>query len=145
MWTRDGRRIAFSNSGELAEVVADGSAPPAILWSRGDRTPRYPSSWSPDGRELLFELDGPAGLDIYVLSRGGEPRSLLAGSFNEQNAEFSPDGRFVAYASDESGRMEVYVASYPGFEDRTVISTEGARIHAGRRPVVSCSTARETP
>jgi Tol biopolymer transport system component len=125
VWTRDGRRIAFSNSGELAEVPADGSGPPAILWSRRDGIPRYPSSWSPDGRELLLEMDGPAGLDVLVLSRGGEARSVLAGSFNEQNAEFSPGGRFVAYVSDESGRMEVYVASYPGFEDRTVISTDG--------------------
>jgi len=125
VWARDGRRIAFSNNGELAEVPADGSAPPAILWSRSDGIPRYPCSWSPDGRELIFEVDGPAGVDLSVLPRGGEPRVLLSEPFNEQHAELSPDGRFVAYSSDESGRTGIYVASYPGFGGRTAISTDG--------------------
>ena len=125
IWTRDGRSLTFSYGGELGEVPADGSAPPAVLWARRDPNQRYPCSWSLDGRELLFEVDGPAGIDLGVLPRGGEPRSLLAESFTEQHATLSPDGRLVAYASDESGRMEIYVASYPGFEGRTTISTDG--------------------
>jgi hypothetical protein len=125
VWTPDGRLITFTTAGGIAEVPPDGSAGPRVLLARPDGNPRYPMSWSPDGRELVFGAEGMTGTDLSVLSRGGEARNLLAGPYNEQDAGISPDGRFVAYVSDESGRPEVYVASYPGFGDRAGISTDG--------------------
>ena len=124
VWTPDGRFVTFTTAGGIAEVPADGSATPHVLLARPDGNPRYPMSWSPDGRELLFEVEEATGTDLSVLRRGGEARTLLAEPYNETNGAISPDGRFVAYVSDESGRTEVYVASYPGFGDRTGISAD---------------------
>ena len=93
-------------------------------WQFGD-DPRYPTSWSHDDRELLFEQEGATGLDVAVLGANGEKRPLLAGPYNERNAEHSPDGRFLAFVSDESGRSEVYVARYPSLEGRSAVSLEG--------------------
>ena len=125
VWTPDGRLITFTTAGGIAEVPPDGSAAPRVLLAFPDGNPRYPTAWSPDGRELLFDVDGATGSDLSVLSRGGEARTLLAEPYNERNGAISPDGRFVAYVSDESRRAEVYVASYPGLGDRAGISTDG--------------------
>ena len=38
---------------------------------------------------------------------------------------FSSDGRFVAYQSSETGRPEVYVESFPGSEERVMVSKDG--------------------
>jgi eukaryotic-like serine/threonine-protein kinase len=125
VWTPDGRLITFRTAGGIAEVPPDGSAAPRVLLAGPDGNPRYPTAWSPDGRELLFDVDGATGNDLSVLSRGGEARTQLAEPYNEPNGAISPDGRFVAYVTDESGRAEVYVASYPGFGDRAGISADG--------------------
>ncbi len=125
VWTPDGRLITFATAGGIAEVPPDGSAAPRVLLAGPDGNPRYPTAWSPDGRELLFDVDGATGNDLSVLSRGGEARTQLAEPYNEQNGAISPDGRFVAYVTDESGRAEVYVASYPGFGGRVGISADG--------------------
>jgi dipeptidyl aminopeptidase/acylaminoacyl peptidase len=92
---------------------------------RAGDDPRYPTSWSPDDRELLFDQEVATGTDVAVLGSDGRKRPLLAGPYNEQNAELSPDGRFVAFVSDESGRAEVYLASYPGLEGRSAVSADG--------------------
>jgi hypothetical protein len=100
-----------------------------VLVERGAAAPYYPTSWSPDGRELLFEVDDVVSSDVAVIApHAGEARLLLSGPFNERDAQFSPDGRYVAYRSDESGRAEVYVASYPSLEGRTAISTDGGTV-----------------
>jgi Tol biopolymer transport system component len=86
----------------------------------------YPTSWSPDGRTVLFTDDNPTtGMDLWALPLGGVPRKLLASRFNEQWARFSKDGRFITYASDESGTEEIYVADYPDMANRVVVSTGG--------------------
>jgi serine/threonine-protein kinase len=129
LWTRDGRNITFTSGGIIHEVPADGSGPPRVLVERGAAAPYYPTSWSPDGRELLFEVDDVVSSDVAVIApHAGEARLLLSGPFNERDAQFSPDGRYVAYRSDESGRAEVYVASYPSLEGRTAISTDGGTV-----------------
>ncbi len=61
VWTPDGRLITFTTAGGIAEVPPDGSAAPRVLLARPDGNPRYPMAWSPDGRELLFDVDGATG------------------------------------------------------------------------------------
>ena len=82
-----------------------------------DNLDKYPVSWSPDGRFILYDSIGSAtGLDLWVLPLSGDrkPVPFLTTKFNEAAGQFSPDGRWVAYQSDESGKNEVYVAPFPG-------------------------------
>jgi Tol biopolymer transport system component len=84
-----------------------------------------PSSWSADGRFILFQTQSP-NADILMLSISDLKVTPFATSrFGETAAKFSPDGGLVAYVSDETGRAEVYVAPVSGAAGRVAVSTEG--------------------
>ncbi|MGD8500557.1 MAG: protein kinase [Phycisphaerales bacterium] len=86
------------------------------------------TSWSPDGKVLLFnEINPETGRDIWCYSfEDQESEPLLNTPYLESEAVFSPDGSWIAYESDrEEGRAEVYVASYPEPVVNKKISTDG--------------------
>lgn len=91
---------------------------------------KYVTSWSADGRFILYHIGNAAsqtGNDLWVLPTFGDrkPRPLLQTPFNETQGQFSPDGRWVAYLSNESGRGEVYVVPFPEAGGKWQISTAG--------------------
>jgi Tol biopolymer transport system component len=123
-WTPDGGRVAFAwlhrGVWHLARQPADATAAPEVLASDDG----YPSSWSPDGRQLALAKDG----DIWIAAVDGGKVALapLATTPDgEQWPEFSPDGRWLALGSNTSGRDEVYVQPYPGPGARQLVSLEG--------------------
>ncbi len=100
-----------------------------LLYRDGLRN--IPTSWSPDGKFILFGIFGGDG-DISALpltpERAGaalKPIPFLRTPFKKGFAQFSPDGRWVAYDSDESKRREIYVAQFPGAGGRRRISIAG--------------------
>jgi eukaryotic-like serine/threonine-protein kinase len=134
VWSPDGRNVAFSsNRGGTAKLYlkpADGSADERLLTDH----PGSPTSWSPDGRFLLFTSPSPStGLDIWALPDPGRPAAesrpypVLATSSAEQAAQVSPDGRWLAYQSDEQSAADVFVRPF---------SPEG-RVLGGARYLVS--------
>jgi Tol biopolymer transport system component len=134
IWSPDGSRIAFGATRKDAfedlyvQSSAAGAEESLLLTSGEDKTP---TSWSQDGRFVLFETSTPHGIDLDVLSLEGSPKAapFVHTQFDETRAVFSPDGRQVAYVSNESGREEVYVTSFPGHTGRRQVSTAG-----GSRP-----------
>ncbi len=89
---------------------------------------KYPESWSPDGRFVLYtEVDPASRANLWVLPRTGDakPFPFLATSAAESGARFSPDGRFLAYASDESGREEIFVQPFPATGAKWQVSAAG--------------------
>ena len=133
-WTADGKQVVYSSLRDgkwgLYSKAADASGPEQQIFSSGDWT--FGSSFSPDGRDLLFtQLDAASGADIWVLPvRDGKPHTFLQTPFYEWFPQLSPDGRWVAYESNESGRAEIYVRPFPGPGGKWQISNEG-----GTRPV----------
>jgi len=130
-WTPDGRRLTFSD-GRIVEMPADGAGvkqvlvdTPALRAQIPQGTNAYPTSWSPDGTDLLFQADQR---ELWVMARTNalSVRQLLAArDANVYNGQVSPDGKWLAYASDESGRDEVYIRRYPSLGDATPVSTAG--------------------
>jgi Tol biopolymer transport system component len=123
-WFPDSRRVAFGPP--LLEREADGTGEPRMLLS--DRDNRYPTSWSRDGRHLLFndlsKASAAGNADIWVLT-DGTPRPVLTTTATEAQGRFSPDDRWIAYQSNESGRHEVYVIRYPQLDRRLAVSANG--------------------
>lgn len=132
IWSPQGTDIVFSSrrkgnldlyrrsvsGAEREEVVLD------------DAVDKLATSWSSDGKFLLYSIDVPGtGPDVWVLPLTGDrkPFPFLATTADERFARFSPDGHWVAFASSESGRTEVYVAPFPGPGGRQLISSAGGR------------------
>jgi serine/threonine-protein kinase len=131
IWTPDGTHVAFGSRRReglgIYWVPADGSSKPELLLPTGD-TLSFPSSWTADGKTLLYTSTGPARIWSFTLSGNGgdgKPRKLFETSApNESEAQVSPDGHWVAYVSDESGRSQVYARPFPGPGGKVAISIE---------------------
>ena len=83
---------------------------------------KSPTSWSRDGKILLYHANNPASKswDLGALpltpERTGAPLKpfpVLQTPFDEIFPHFSPDGRWIAYVSNESQRNELYVTAFP--------------------------------
>jgi eukaryotic-like serine/threonine-protein kinase len=141
LWTPDGRRIIFTSlrSGfpEMFWRPADGTGDDELLLTRTkDMLDSRGSSWSRDGRQLLF-VDvysgaGSCSIGQVSIERPSDVQVLLKNQFCNDFPAVSPDGRWIAYHSNVSGRQEIYVEKYPEFGDRQQVSVNG-----GSRPIWS--------
>ena len=125
---RDGRFFVFSSDRttprSLFRQPTDGSGAPERLVDAA--AAQNATSWSADGRWLLFSQDTSTTRDdiwVLPLDGGGTPRPLVQTASAEHQATFSPDGRWIAYSSDESGRQEVMIRSFAGDGPRKQVST----------------------
>jgi tRNA A-37 threonylcarbamoyl transferase component Bud32 len=117
VWSSDGARIAYS-AGRLGDTIYEKAASGAgdaqvLLKEPGLR--HFPTSWSRDGRFLLYHTENApnTGYDLWALSLSDrKPHLLLGEAFNEWAGVFSPDMRWVTYISMATGRGEVYVRPF---------------------------------
>jgi Tol biopolymer transport system component len=129
VWSPDGARIAYWSDRKGQPILvksSSGTGGEEILFQSEDA--KSPSSWSRDGRFLLFTRTLPkTKTDIWVLPLSGDrkPFPFLQSEFIDRNGQFSPDGRWVAYVSDESGRLEIYVVPFPGPGGKWQVSPNG--------------------
>lgn len=140
VWSPDGQRVVHNllqqgGKLEMFEMPAADAGARTLLLGGPDQD-KFPASWSPDGRYLLYVVDSRiTGNDIMVLPLVGErgPYPYLQTRFHENWAAFSPDGNYVAYTSTETGRSEVYVAPFPRTGDSWLVSINGGTQPRWRR------------
>jgi serine/threonine-protein kinase len=135
IWSPDGPHVVFQSAEQLYAVRADGAEPPQPLTPPAPT--RFPTSFTPDGRTLLFYELTPAGgsliksLPIEHESgrlRGGTPQLLRESSASNPAPTISPDGRWVAFSSTDSGTYEVYVRAFPDDGRQWPISAGGGSL-----------------
>ena len=142
IWSPDGTRVVYMKtrrgqpSLNLFQKTADGAGSEQAVLEDGIN--KYPLSWSPDGRFILYSAvpgSPTTGNDLWAMPLSGDrkPFPYLQTRSNEFYGLFSPDGRWVAYVSNESGRGEVYVAAFPGAGGKRQISTAGGNAPRWRR------------
>ncbi len=132
LWTQDSQRVVFGGGtfGDLAWKAADGTGEVDVLVSDPERG-FFPSSWSQDGRSLVFidwDSTGPTGFNLGMVTLGGaQPWEFLRKTeYAESSPSVSPDGRLLAYQSNDSGRYEIYVTPFPNVDTvRIKVSTNG--------------------
>ena len=137
LWTADGKRIAFMSlsggSGKIYLKLATGTGKVEPLGSDYGGAPLpLPSSWSGDGKELVFmglNFVGATPCDIGAVEMEGERkfRPLLKEKYFETEPKISPNGQWMAYTSDESGKYEIYVRPFPDVDSggKWTVSTGG--------------------
>ena len=116
-WSPDGARIAYA-AGRLGDTLLVKAASglgdeQELLKEPGLR--HWATSWSRDGRFLLYHTEGNpnTGADQWVLRlEDRKPTRLLGESYNGWAGVFSPDMRWIAYTAMESGIGDVYVRPF---------------------------------
>lgn len=117
VWSPDGARVAYSagrHGDTIFEKAASGVGDAQVLLKQAGLR-HFPTSWSRDGRFLLYHTENATntGYDLWALSLADRKSHLLLGeTINEWAGVFSPDMRWVAYVSLESGSPEVYVRPF---------------------------------
>jgi dipeptidyl aminopeptidase/acylaminoacyl peptidase len=57
--------------------------------------------WSPDGQQLVTVLQNSGWNNLYLLSvKGGEPKQITDGAFEDEDPQFSPDGKWIVFVSN---------------------------------------------
>ncbi len=109
--------------------AADGSGNSREIVSKTFEGSGWPTSWSRDGRHLLFTTRLSVGgqCDVWVLpldadGRAGKPFPYDATDTCESDAVISPDGRKVAYVRKPSGRPEIHMGDFPESKNRLRVS-----------------------
>src|SRR5208282_5753922 len=106
VWSPDGRYVVFGRSGTgLFSARADGVGQPQALTE--SKRNQWPSSISPDGKQLAYVEESTAGLQIWTVPidygggrlSAGKPEPFLQ-TFKDRTGMFSPDGHWLAYVSD---------------------------------------------
>jgi hypothetical protein len=97
-------RIAFSSSGTLTVIHADGSAAQPIAYG-------HAPAWSPDGVRLAYEC----GQDICVINADGTGfAQLTLTAAGNRHPSWSPDGLKIAFAAAPAGVPDLYVMAANG-------------------------------
>ena len=141
IWSPDSRSIVYmratASTPKLAMRTINESA---IEESFPEADFMVPTSWSSDGRYILYNNtgtplaanDGQSDIFAVDLLNKRQIRPFIQTPFHESNAVFSPDMSHVAFTSTESGRPELYlqsVSTTPGLHpsgERHLVSRQGA-------------------
>ena len=130
IWSPDSKFVVWNDfidgKFRLLKKFASGAGEAEVLLESPVRV--FPTSWSPDGRFILYgRTDNVNKRDIWLLPLDGDRRPTLFFSTptEDWDAFFSPDGKYIAYLSGESGRDEIYVQTFPASADKWLISVSG--------------------
>jgi len=135
-WSPDGSRIVFTSNRagvyDLYQKASNGTGAEELLYKSSEG--KGPTSWSPDGRFLIYySLGQPTHVKLLAASGPADraPVAVVDVQFSSITARFSPDGHWIAYTSDESGKSEVSVRAFnpaTGATDKPiVITSDGGR------------------
>jgi Tol biopolymer transport system component len=126
VWRPDDSEVFFRRVPDIYVRDVEGARPERAVTSNDLNS--EPDDIDPGGRFILYSLESKHDVDLWVLElESGEERPWLDEPYAERDGQFSPDGRWVAYGSEESGRSEIHVRSFPGGEERFVVSGSGGR------------------
>ena len=122
----DGQRVIMSlQNGRQLGDLRDGSAHAARRrqLTPGNAIDTSPS-YSPDGRQIVFETDRDGTQEIYVMnSDGSNPHRISGGDGRYSTPVWSPRGDYIAFTKQLGGRFLIGVMRPDGSGERVL--TEG--------------------
>ncbi|MXW87098.1 MAG: Tol-Pal system protein TolB, partial [Boseongicola sp. SB0667_bin_21] len=81
-------------------------------------------SFSPDGRQIVFESDRSGSQQLYVMpATGGQPRRISFGPGRYGTPVWSPRGDFIAFTKQNAGRFHIGVMRADGSAERLLTAS----------------------
>jgi TolB protein len=81
-------------------------------------------SFSPDGKQIVFESDRSGSQQLYVMpAAGGEARRISFGPGRYGTPVWSPRGDLVAFTKQNAGRFHIGVMRLDGSEERLLTAS----------------------
>jgi Tol biopolymer transport system component len=104
-------RIAYFAANEIFTIAADGTGARSL-------GPGLSPAWSPNGRELAFDVLANQNYDVWVMRRDGTGRRrVTTNPAVDFFASWSPDGTSLVFTSDRGGE-DLYVIGADGSGER---------------------------
>jgi eukaryotic-like serine/threonine-protein kinase len=108
VWSPDGARVAFQSDRDGDQAIfaqrVDGTAGVERLTRPASGESHVPTSWSPDGRQILVSVTRSPDVSLSILSvADGTLQPFGVVSQEPIDALFSPDGRWIVYRIGRSG------------------------------------------
>jgi len=127
VWSADGKEIAYisDQQSRISLKEVDTGAPKQTLLAEPSAVYQSLSSWSSDGKYLLYSRGNGFVLEQWALPVKGDHKPFRYAPGQAGWGVFSPDARWVVYSSLDSGRPEVFVAPFPWTGARWQISNGG--------------------
>jgi Tol biopolymer transport system component len=130
IWSADGRYVVFGadRAGPVDLYIRDVNAARDEVLYKSESLFKYPASWSPDGKTIVFtDLSPETGNDVWTIAPFDDrkPVPFLRTKALETFGAISPDGRWMAYHSNQGGSFDVYVQPFPGGGNPIRLTTTG--------------------
>ncbi len=116
----------------MYEKASNGAGTEELIYQSTEG--KGPTSWSPDGKFLIYySLGQPTHLRLLAVDGPADRKAipLVDPQFNSITGRFSPDGRWIVYSSNESGRNEVSVRPFDA--STGAVGTAAIVTHGGGR------------
>ncbi len=92
----------------------------AVKRLTSDTTQEIWEAWSPDGREVAFQVRTPIGPAIAVMSLDGSHRRMLTHDLTGAYPTWSPDGRRIAFMAQINNVWQLHVMNADGSDVRQI-------------------------
>jgi serine/threonine-protein kinase len=142
VWSRDSQKLAFWSPGRAGTadpggvflIATSGTSQPERLTTAPLGARHVPTSFTPDGKTLLFTSGATGTVNIMQMSLDA-PRTIspvLSGPDVEAEGVLSPDGRWLAYMQVET-RPQIFIRPFPNVQAFRIPVTSDS----GQQPVWS--------
>jgi serine/threonine protein kinase len=131
-WSPDSRQIAYSVSGKLMKVDANGGPPQTICALSGPNILSRGGAWNADGTIVFSRGPGPL---FKIASTGGEPVPITKAEAPTEGhvfPSFLPDGRHILFYKDATSDAEksgIFVTTLDADDSSRLVNADSGAIY----------------